>query len=123
MTRRHSFTEMLLFHLLMGIAVAIMSVGSLINFHQYKIWHKPLIPKLVAYKRDHEDLSKVISLEKNIQKDHLVQKINGDTGFALMSESSLSSSHTDYSPVYNAALSAFSARLLPSTGLRAPPTC
>lgn len=35
-----------------AIAVAIISLGSLINFHQYKIWGKPLIPQFVGIKRD-----------------------------------------------------------------------
>lgn len=35
-----------------AIAVAIISLGSLINFHQYKIWGKPLIPEFVGIKRD-----------------------------------------------------------------------
>jgi hypothetical protein len=124
MIRRRTFGEMLLFHLLMGIAVAIMSVGSLINFHQYKIWHKPLIPKLIAYKRDHEDLSKIISLAKDLQKDHPVQKITGDHGSALLpGESTISFSLTGLSLTYHSAVSVYSRQLIPSTGLRAPPAC
>jgi hypothetical protein len=29
-------------------------IGSLVNFHQHKIWGKPLIPELVFNKRDKE---------------------------------------------------------------------
>jgi len=43
---------------LMTVAAAILCFGSLINFHQYKIWGKPLIPTFVGYKRD---------VEKNIR--------------------------------------------------------
>ena len=124
MIRRRSFGEMLLFHLLMGIAVAIMSVGSLINFHQYKIWHKPLIPKLIAYKRDHEDLAKIISLAKDLQKDHPVQKITGDPFSALIpGENTISYSLTGPSITIHSAASVYSRQLIPSTGLRAPPAC
>jgi hypothetical protein len=35
-------------------SVFMLCTGSLINFHQYRIWHKPLMPELVAYKRDNE---------------------------------------------------------------------
>jgi hypothetical protein len=40
-----------------ALAVAIISVGSLINFHQYKIWDKPLIPQFVGIKREADDHS------------------------------------------------------------------
>ncbi len=36
------------------ISVFLLCTGSLINFHQYRIWHKPLLPEFVAYKRDSE---------------------------------------------------------------------
>jgi hypothetical protein len=36
----------------MTLAVLIICLGSLINFHQYKIWGKPLIPEFVGYKPD-----------------------------------------------------------------------
>jgi hypothetical protein len=124
MIRRRSIAETLLFHLLMGIAVTILSVGSLINFHQYKIWHKPLIPKLIAYKRDHEDLAKIIFLAKNLQKDSPVQKITGDFGSAVLPcENSISFSLTGHSLSYHSTFYDYSRQLLPSTGLRAPPAC
>ena len=60
--RRRS--NIVLFLCLQAMAVAIICLGSLINFHQYKIWGKPLIPNFVGYKRDVEKLSKTISLDK-----------------------------------------------------------
>lgn len=36
------------------VAAFLLCTGSLINFHQYRIWHKPLLPELVADKRDSE---------------------------------------------------------------------
>ena len=44
--------------------MAIICLGSLINFHQYKIWGKPLIPNFIGYKRDVEKYSKTLSLSK-----------------------------------------------------------
>lgn len=50
----------LVYAFLVGIAITIICVGSLINFHQHHIWHKPLILNLVAYKRDSEKSQKVL---------------------------------------------------------------
>jgi hypothetical protein len=35
-------------------AVLFICIGSLINFHQHKIWGKPLLPQLLYAKRDKE---------------------------------------------------------------------
>mgnify|MGYP001766754742 CR=1 FL=1 len=40
---------------MVGIAAAILSIGSLVNFHQYKIWGKPLLQEFVGIKRDNKD--------------------------------------------------------------------
>jgi len=73
MIRRHHNTKFL-FLFLQAIAVAIICLGSLINFHQYKIWGKPLIPNFVGYKRDIEKYSKVASFSKFSRGDHFSQK-------------------------------------------------
>ncbi|MEI7896450.1 MAG: hypothetical protein WCJ26_05405 [bacterium] len=57
-------SSMFLFVALQAMAVAIICLGSLINFHQYKIWGKPLIPNFVGYKRDIEKYSKTLSFSK-----------------------------------------------------------
>jgi hypothetical protein len=61
--RRRS--NIVLFLCLQAMAVAIICLGSLINFHQYKIWGKPLIPNFVGYKRDIEKYSKTLSFSKS----------------------------------------------------------
>jgi hypothetical protein len=53
-----------LFFSVQALAVAIIIFGSLINFHQYKIWGKPLIPNFIGYKRDVEKYSKTFSFAK-----------------------------------------------------------
>jgi hypothetical protein len=68
MVRRRK-SSLVLFLCLQAMAVAIICLGSLINFHQYKIWGKPLIPKFVGYKRDIEKYSKTLSLSK-LTRDH-----------------------------------------------------
>ena len=53
-----------IFLVLIGISTSIITFGSLINFHQYKIWGKPLIPEFVGYKSDHDKSVKVTRSEK-----------------------------------------------------------
>ena len=75
MINRHK-KSVFLFLCFQAMAVAIIVLGSLINFHQYKIWGKPLIPNFVGYKRDIEKYSKTLSFSKlprdnqNFQKDY-----------------------------------------------------
>ena len=45
------------------ISVFLLCTGSLINFHQYHIWHRPLLPEFVAYKRDSEKTLDHITLQ------------------------------------------------------------
>lgn len=63
MIRRRK-SSLFLFVGLQAMAVAIICLGSLINFHQYKIWGKPLIPNFVGYKRDIEKYSKTFCFSK-----------------------------------------------------------
>jgi hypothetical protein len=62
------------------MAVAIICFGSLINFHQYKIWGKPLIPNFVGYKRDIEKYSKTLSFSKfGHDHQHLQNDFHADS--------------------------------------------
>ncbi len=64
---------------MIGLAAAVLSVGSLVNFHQYKIWGKPLLQEMIGYKRDNE--SAVKSIEIGSSSDN----ISGFTpGFYLL---------------------------------------
>ena len=80
MVRRHRNRILLLF-CLQAMAVAIICFGSLINFHQYKIWGKPLIPNFVGYKRDAEKYLKTASFSKSSTELQNVQA--GFNGFDL----------------------------------------
>ena len=75
-----------IFLCLQAMAVAIICLGSLINFHQYKIWRKPLIPNFVGYKRDIEKYSKGLSLSKFSRKDHNAQKYFSGTDAVFNSD-------------------------------------
>jgi hypothetical protein len=57
-----------------AIAVAIICLGSLINFHQYKIWGKPLIPQFVGIKRDAEKSGKTFLIAKSDKSNNVIQK-------------------------------------------------
>jgi len=54
----------LIFLLFIGMATGIISLGSLINFHQNKIWGKPLIHEFIGVKRDNDETVKVIAANK-----------------------------------------------------------
>jgi hypothetical protein len=120
MIRRHR-NNILLFLCFQAMAVAIICFGSLINFHQYKIWGKPLIPNFVGYKRDIEKYSKTLSFSKLCPDDqHLQNDFSGsDVVFSVAiprlydgSGSLISFYHSDNAPA--------SIRVS-SSGLRGPP--
>ena len=71
---RRSKSSLVLFLCIQAMAVAIICLGSLINFHQYKIWGKPLIPNFVGYKRDIEKYSKTVSFSKLTRDNQHLQK-------------------------------------------------
>jgi len=122
MIERHSRVEKAILFFMMGIAVAILSVGSLINFHQYKIWHKPLIPKLIGYKRDNEKMTKVVLLTKTFKENNLINKIASDPSSVLTEQSIF------FPLFYNVLDNHFTgttilSRVFSSAGLRGPPVC
>ena len=80
MIRRRK-SSLVLFLCLQAMAVAIICLGSLINFHQYKIWGKPLIPNFVGYKRDIEKYSKTVSYSKLTRENQHPQKDNHGNDF------------------------------------------
>ena len=82
--RRRS--NIVLFLCLQAMAVAIICLGSLINFHQYKIWGKPLIPNFVGYKRDIEKYSKILSFSKLTRENQNLQKYFSGNDCDLPSE-------------------------------------
>jgi len=61
MTRKSIFRKLIF--LPWTISVFLLCTGSLINFHQYHIWHRPLLPEFVAYKRDSEKTLDYVSLQ------------------------------------------------------------
>jgi len=61
MTRKSIFRKLIF--LPWSISVFLLCTGSLINFHQYHIWHRPLLPEFVAYKRESEKMLDHVSLQ------------------------------------------------------------
>lgn len=60
-----------------AIAVCLICTGSLINFHQHRIWGWPLLPQLVAIKKDVEKTQTDIVLAKiRSDKEHPVLHFN-----------------------------------------------
>ena len=56
--------------LIVAFAVIFVSLGSLINFHQHKIWGKQLIPQLVANNRVKDESKYFQSFAKKINQDN-----------------------------------------------------
>jgi hypothetical protein len=57
-----------IFFCLWAISVLWIMIGSLVNFHQYKIWHKPLLAQFMTTKREKEqtlDISKLLNDDLN----------------------------------------------------------
>jgi hypothetical protein len=50
--------------LLIGLAVTVITIGSLVSFHQYKIWGKPLIHEFIGNKRDSDKSQKSFQSQK-----------------------------------------------------------
>ncbi len=101
--------------LLWAISVCLLCVGSLINFHQNKIWGKPLISGFVAIKRE---------------ADHSVIKMspddNGFHGFDSPDAVFISNQTFDCYPAFVVLLTTQDFPFIklcatPPGGLRAPP--
>jgi hypothetical protein len=108
----------LVFH---SLAFSIIVFGSIINFHQNKIWGKPLIPQFVGIKRDADKSAKLIPLAKVLAKVTLPGKAPVELGTVPACSSCISGLPS---------LLTFSSGISPSscdpdpvreTGLRGPP--
>jgi hypothetical protein len=108
------------FLFLWAAAILWIYIGSLVNFHQHKIWGKALLPQLIYAKRD-KDQS--IDYNKLIKPD-LPNNINpGDFDYfcaipAFSSNGFFNSSSCDFCPAPEIILIR---RVESSNGLRAPP--
>jgi hypothetical protein len=104
-----------------AIAVAIICLGSLINFHQYKIWGKPLIPQFVGIKRDVEKSGKTLLITKSDKSSHTSNKHAYSTDLISFVEAMRHSSGTGIFIIVD--LSQTVPPVIPagSVGLRAPP--
>jgi hypothetical protein len=57
-------------------AVLFICIGSLVNFHQHKIWGKALLPQLLYTKRDKEkSLDLLKSFKPGISNGHTIYKV------------------------------------------------
>jgi hypothetical protein len=119
MTRRRY--SKFLFLILQAMAVAIICLGSLINFHQYKIWGKPLIPNFVGYKRDIEKYSKALSFSKLSRDNHNIQKYNPGSDFAFSNDNNSIQSCSGIVASIDFSCRHTASNLVSSCGLRGPP--
>ncbi|MEI8005238.1 MAG: hypothetical protein WCI48_03455 [Bacteroidota bacterium] len=116
--RKHIKLLAILFH---SLAICIIVFGSIINFHQYKIWGKPLIPQFVGIKRDIDKATKVLSGGNLIQKHDFTQKFSPLSAGILPVEISRHSSGTAIMTNFDLCYKVPEMQHLTSSGLRAPP--
>ncbi len=108
----------ILFH---SLAIAIIVFGSIINFHQYKIWGKPLIPQFVGLKRDVEKATKILSNGNLVIKSNLPQKFSTLSSAILPVEILRHSSGTAGFITIDLCYKGPGFEHLAASGLRAPP--
>jgi hypothetical protein len=109
------------FLFLWAAAILWIYIGSLVNFHQHKIWGRPLLPQLLYAKRDKDQ---TIDFNKLIKPD-LPKDINpGNFDYFNGIPVSLSSEYLNLSFSYSFISPAeivLTERFVSSNGLRAPP--
>ena len=54
-----------LYFAVFAVSALWLSVGSLVHFHQYKIYGKPLLSDVVISKRENEVIAKILDLNKS----------------------------------------------------------
>jgi hypothetical protein len=108
------------FLFLWAVALLWICIGSLVNFHQHKIWGTPLLPELLYAKRDKEhsvDITKLIKpdLPKDLKPftPDFSNSVPGSFSFELYCFKS--------SKYIITANSILTERFVLSNGLRAPP--
>ncbi|MEI7492314.1 MAG: hypothetical protein WCK92_13000 [Bacteroidota bacterium] len=117
-SRRNIKILSILFH---SLAIAIIVFGSIINFHQYKIWGKPLIPQFVGIKRDVEKATKILSNGNLVIKSNLPQKFPTLSSAILPVEIFRHSSGTAGFITIDLCYKGPGFEHLAASGLRAPP--
>ncbi|MCX6285769.1 MAG: hypothetical protein NTY96_01470 [Bacteroidetes bacterium] len=108
----------ILFH---SLAIAVIVFGSIINFHQYKIWGKPLIPQFVGIKRDVEKATKILPNGNLVLKNNLTQKFSTQSPAILPVEIMRHSSGPAGLITIDLCYKGPGFEHLAATGLRAPP--
>jgi hypothetical protein len=103
-----------------GVAALMLCIGSLINFHQYRIWHHPLLPQLVAHKKDIEYTQTDLVLAK-IQFDKDQTQFQTFTQTGNISENFLTLPAIQFSFVVEGCYTSNRNPSVQSHGLRAPP--
>ena len=117
-SRKHIKLLSILFH---SLAVCIIVFGSIINFHQYKIWGKPLIPQFVGIKHDIDKATKALSHGSLILKHDFTPKFSPLSAGILPVEISRHSSGKAIMTTIDLCYKVPEHRHLTSSGLRAPP--
>lgn len=108
----------LLFH---SLAIAIIVFGSIINFHQYKIWGKPLIPQFVGIKRDADKSAKLIPSIKQLDRSAPPINFAGDSPCILAGSLKVGTTNTIIASLVVPPDRDPALPFLRASGLRGPP--
>jgi hypothetical protein len=109
------------FILLWAAAVMWIYIGSLVNFHQHKIWGKPLLPELLYAKRDKEQtVDYAMLLKPGFTKDKSPDNFPTVFGILSFEKLSINCNYKSNRVVDNPVNPAFEP-FFSSSGLRGPP--
>jgi len=110
------------FLFLWAAAILWIYIGSLVNFHQHKIWGRPLLPQLLYAKREKEqsvDFNKL--LKPDIPKVFNPENFSYFTGIPVSSSNEYPDFSSSSSYILLTANITLTQRFVSSNGLRAPP--
>ena len=105
---------------LWAVAILWICIGTLVNFHQHKIWGKPLLPELLYAKRDKEQTVDLVKLIKpDIPRD--IQSWSFDYFNSVPPSPAIENSCLPIISYLKTADPVFPERFVLPNGLRAPP--
>ena len=109
------------FLFLWAAAILWIYIGSLVNFHQHKIWGRPLLPQLLYAKRDKDqsiDFHKLV--KPDLPKDINPVNFNYSNGIPTSPSTEYFNLFSSFSFISSAEI-ILTEQLASSNGLRAPP--
>ncbi len=109
------------FLFLWAAAILWIYIGSLVNFHQHKIWGRALLPQLLYAKRDKDQSIDYCKLIKpDLPTDLNPGNFDYSTGIPAYASTAYFNSSSSYNYILTVKITLVK-RFISSDGLRAPP--